>query len=164
MPKIGDIICKKAGTNGGVGRQGVVIEGAFDNEVRYKVTKLGMGDDKKNIKVGSILRCPDHEVTLVRRAPKTVKAVKPEPTLEEQQAKAKAELDRINALIAERDSPKVGDRFYNNTHSSDKPGTFEILLIEGSYAVCRMSNCFQPERPQVYPLSLFKENHISRCA
>lgn len=34
-----------------------------------------------------------------------------EPSLEEQQAAAKAELNRINALIAERDAPKVGREF-----------------------------------------------------
>lgn len=34
-----------------------------------------------------------------------------EPTLEEQQAAAKAELDHINALIVERDTPKVGQKF-----------------------------------------------------
>lgn len=40
------------------------------------------------------------------------------PTLEEQQAKAKAELDRINTLIAERDTPKLGSIYVGDLTQS----------------------------------------------
>lgn len=63
-------------------------------------------------------------------------------TLEEQLTKAKAALDRINALILERDSPKVGDRFCNATMTL----VFTVLDVYRGRVFGRRENRLDPLR------------------
>lgn len=75
-------------------------------------------------------------------------------------AEAQSIIDAAKAEIKKLQQPQVGDKYYNNTHGSEKQATFEILMIEEDQAFCRITNAYP--KAGMYSLSFFKQSHISK--